>query len=95
MSEKPDDRFGFWVRPSRYDDGTFEVNVVGPNPWHVAGFRSRKSGLDWVLGYLTTANDNGQRLALEEMERRRESDERVRAMQAAILERPPVKGKEN
>ena len=74
---------------------SWTVMVSGPNPWFVSGFHSRRSALGWVLDYLTTVNENHARLLLEEAERRRESDERSRLAQAALLEPVAKKGMEN
>lgn len=94
MSE-PDERAGFWIHPSARTDGAWCADSTGPFGWFVDGFATRRGALNWVMGYLTTVNENNARLGLEEAERRRESDARVAAMNAAVLERPAEKGKEN
>lgn len=86
-------RTGFWIHLSTRTEGAWCAD--GPAGWFVDGFKTRRQALDWTMGYLTTINENHARLGLEEMERRRESDARVKAMNAAVLDVPVAKGKEN
>jgi hypothetical protein len=92
---KEDNRSGFWIHESTRVMGTWSADATGPNGWFVDGFKSRRHALDWTLGYLTRIHENNTRIGLDELERRRESDARIAAMNAAVLERPVEKGKEN
>jgi len=92
---KKEERAGFWVHPSERTKGAWCADSTGLYGWFVDGFATRRQALDWIMGYLTTVNENNARLGLEEQERRRESDARVLAMNAAVLDVPPKKGMEN
>ena len=92
---KPSEEFGFVVRVSEDDPESWVIDVRGSTPWYVSGFRSRHAAFGWVLDYLTTINENNARLGLEDAERRRESDDRVKLARAALLEQPEKKGREN